>query len=656
MSENILIIDDEPDILKTLASALRLERYRVATAPGGEAGLQLFREEPFDLVITDMRMPGMDGIQVIQRVKAIDPDAEAIVLTGYATLDNAVEALRHLGAFDYLKKPLENIDELFLAVEKALEKRRLNLENKRLLQRLKEKEAELREQNMVLRRNEKKYRELTDSLPFSIFEADEKGVLTFLNPFAMESFQYTPADLAKGIRLQDMMDSEKGDNVPDDARAIISEMSSRTTESLARRKDGTTFPVLARISPVHHETEISGLRGFALDITEQKRHLAEMTRMAKLESLGTLAGGLSHDFNNILSVILGNIELALFEVPSQTSPGRALADALEGCRTAAELTGRFITFSESDAPRKKAAPMDTMLRDMVPLFFSGANVKFELSIPEDLWAAHGDDHQLSQAIHNVVANAIDAMPNGGVVTIRAENTEITHESHLKDVNIPFGFYVKVKIQDRGEGIAQEHLHRVLDPYFSTKKRGVQKGMGLGLTTAFSIVRKHEGFLFLDSKAAEGTTVSIYLPAVPEEKEETTAPLEIDDSALRNLKVLVMDDEVMLRATAKKMFQHLGCRVETAGNATDAVELYKEALNTSDPFDLVFLDLTVKGGPGGKEAVQELLKLNPHAKAVVCSGYGDDPVMNDFEDYGFRAALPKPFRTASLRDAAIKALT
>ena len=175
MSKNILIIDDEPDILKTLSSALQFERYRVSTAPGGDAGLKLFRREPFDLVITDMRMPGMDGIQVIEGVKAIDPDVEAIVLTGYATLDNAVKALRHVGAFDYLSKPLENIDELFLVVEKALEKRRLTVENKRLLQRLKEKEAELLKQNEVLQRNEKRYRELTDSLPFSIFEADGKG-------------------------------------------------------------------------------------------------------------------------------------------------------------------------------------------------------------------------------------------------------------------------------------------------------------------------------------------------------------------------------------------------------------------------------------------------------------------------------------------------
>ena len=416
------------------------------------------------------------------------------------------------------------------------------------------------------------------------------------------------------------------------------------------------FRSLARISPVYHGTEISGLRGFALDITEQKRHLAEMTRMAKLESLGTLAGGLSHDFNNILSVILGNIELAQFEIPAQTKPGRALADALDGCRTAAELTARFITFSEGHVPRKKAASIDTILRDMVPLFFSGANVKLELAIPSDLWAAHGDDNQLSQAIHNVVANAIDAMPMGGVVTIRAENTKITDEFHLKDENIPPGIYVKVKIRDRGEGIAKEHLHRVLDPYFSTKKRGVQKGMGLGLTIAFSIVRKHEGFLFLESKATEGTTVSIFLPAVPQEKEDTKTPVQIDDSTLKNLKVLVMDDEEMLRATAKNMFRHIGCRVETAGNAGDAVELYKKALNTSDPFELVFLDLTVKGGPGGKEAVQELLKLNPHVKAVVCSGYADDPVMSDFEAYGFRAALPKPFSNASLRHTAIKALT
>jgi two-component system cell cycle sensor histidine kinase/response regulator CckA len=654
MNKSILIIDDEPDILKTLASALGMAGYHVVSAPGGEAGLKLFREQSFDLVITDMRMPGMTGIQVIEQVKAMDPDAETIVLTGYATLDNAVEALRHVGAFDYLTKPLDNIDELFMAVEKALEKRRLTVENRELLQQLKEKEVKLLKQNQILQENERRYRELTDSLPFSIFEADAKGMLTFLNPFALESLQYTHDDLAAGIQLWDMLDSEKWDRTLDRSRAIVAEMSYETLESEATRKDGTSFPVLARISPIYHGAEISGFRGFALDITEQKRHLEEMTRMAKLESLGTLAGGLAHDFNNILSVIIGNIELALFEIPSQTNSALALADALEGCRTATQLTGRFITFSEGDAPRKKAAALGAMLSDMVPLFFSGANVRCELSVPRNLWAAHGDSAQLRQAIHNVISNAIDAMPHGGVVTIVAQNAEITQESHFEGVEMPSGHYVKVNIQDRGKGIPEKLLHRVLDPYFSTKERGVQKGMGLGLTTAYAIVRKHGGFLFLESKKAEGTNVSIFLPAVPPEKGKKAAPVK-DDPLLADLKVLVMDDEVLLLATAEKMFSRLGCRVETSQNAEDAVRLYKKSLDTGDPFGLVFLDLTVKGGPGGKEAVRKMLKLNPRVRAVVCSGYGDDPVMNDFEDYGFRAALPKPFTTASLRDAAIKAL-
>ena len=784
MNEKILVIDDEPDILKTLEMTLSQEGYHITTATGGEAALEIFRRQPFELVITDMRMPGMDGIEVIRQVKELDPDVEAIVLTGYATLENAVLSLRNVGAFDYLTKPLENIDEIFMAVEKALEKRRLTLENRALLQNLKDKEAELVRQNRALRESEllkqtildgigstlcfvnpelkivwvnravekvtnlsveelvsrkccdvwgiepgppeecplskalksgkkeraimtypdgrimdvrahpvcddtgrlvgvlgllriadditekalaeralreseKKYRELTDSLPVKLFETDARGTVTFLNPYALERLQYTREDLTKGIHLQDIVDKKQWDKAQKDIRRMISEKPSEAIESVAKRKDGTTFPVLVHIHPFFDEDGVSGLRGFAVDITERKQRLEEMTRMAKLESLGTLAGGIAHDFNNLLSIILGSIELAKWDMAPETPSARALKDAERGCHTAKELTGQFITFSRGGDPQMRTTPIDTLLRNTVRLCLSGSNVNCEYSIADDLCLAELDERQIGQVIQNLIQNAIAAMPEGGTVQARAENVEVTEKGQPPVPGMSEGAYIKLEIQDEGAGISEEDKPRVFDPYFSTKARGAQKGMGLGLTTALSIVNKHGGFMHLESEVASGTKIFIYLPAALQEEKEAeagpVAPVLGGDAPLKGQKVLVMDDEAMLRDLTKQMLHLLGHEAETVSDGDEAVEAYKKSLEASEPFDLVILDLTVKGGPGGREAIRELLKLNPDVKAVVFSGYADDPVMSNCEEYGFRASLAKPFRKASLEDALRKAL-
>ena len=775
MNNRILVIDDEPDILSTLEMTLSQD-YFVATANGGEAGLALFRQQPFDLVITDMRMPGMDGVEVIRQVKALNPDVEVVMLTGYATLENAVMSLRNAGAFDYLTKPLENIDELFMAVEKGLEKRRLTLENRILLQTLKEKEAELAQQNQALRESEllkqaildgisstlcfvfnqnlevlwanraageasnlsmdelvgrkcfeiweresaprpecplvkaqksgkseqsiihypndrimhvraepviddkglllgllrigdditekalaenalreseRKYRELADSLPVSLFETDEKGAVTFLNPFALDQMQYTREDLREGLHIRDMVEFNQWEIFREKVRKLMSEKLLETTEFVAKRKDGTTFPVLVNVRPVLENNEHSGLRGLALDITERKQRLEEMTRMAKLESLGTLAGGIAHDFNNLLTIILGNIEIAEWDMPPETPSAKALKIAREGCLSATALTGQFITFSKGGAPKMKVSAIEKFLRDTVHLFLSGSNVNCAYDISENLVSVEMDEQQMRQVTQNLIQNAIEAMPEGGSIQVRAENMTLTENEQRPVPEMPEGRYVKLEFQDEGNGIPEEDKIKVFDPYFSTKSRGAQKGMGLGLTTALSIVRKHGGFMRLESKANSGSTVSIYLPAVHHNEKEVAVVPEtsfLKGTALSKYpKILVMDDEKMLRELAEKMLRRIGYRVETAGNGKEAVEMYQKALESTEPFDLVMLDLTVKGGPGGKEAIKELLRLNPDVKAIVCSGYGDHPVMSNYKEYGFRSALAKPFSKASLEE-------
>ena len=738
MNKKILVIDDEPDILRTLMMTLSQEEYHVTTATGGEAALEIFRRQPFDLVITDMRMPGMDGTEVIRRIKALDPDMEVIMLTGYATLENRalLQSLREnekeldrqnqaLRESELLKQTiLDGITSTLCFVNPELEilwanravAQATNLSMKELVGRkcpdvfgmepelcqecplikaLKSGKTEqaimkypngrildVRAEAVVnnkgrplgllriadditekalaetaLRESERKYRELADSLPVKLFETDAKGTVTFLNPFALEKLQYTREDLIKGIHINDMLDTKQWDKAQQDVRKMLAEKSSEVMESVAKRKDGTTFPVLVNIHPILEENRLSGLRGFAVDITEEKRRLEEMTQMAKLESLGTLAGGIVHDFNNLLSIIIGNIELAGWDMAPDTPSALALKSAARGCLAAKELTGRFITFTRGGDLQRRVMAIGTLLRNTVLLSLSGSNVNCEFSIPEDLYLAELDEGQVGQVIQNLIQNAIEATPEGGTVKVCAENVEVRADGRTPVPEVPEGRYIHFEIQDEGAGILEEHKSKVFDPYFSTKARGAKKGMGLGLSIALSIVKKHGGFMLLESEMASGTTVSIYLPAAQEEKEAEHGPAHTVSAggASKGRKVLVMDDEAMLRVLEEKMLQRLGYHVKTVKDTKEAVDAYRKSLEDSEPFDLVLLDLTVKGGPGGREALRELLKLNPDVKAVVCSGYADDPVMSNYGEYGFRASLAKPFQKASLEDALKKAM-
>lgn len=400
---------------------------------------------------------------------------------------------------------------------------------------------------------------------------------------------------------------------------------------------------------------MSGVRGFALDITERKQRREALLRMANLESIGTLVGGIAHDFNNLLAIVLGNIEMAQWSVDPLTPPAKALELARQGCLKATDLTRQFITFSKGGDPEMKAVALGSLVLETLPLVLSGSNVKCDPLIAEDLWLSDLDERQIGQVVQNLVQNAVEAMPQGGTLRIRVENVNVS-ESAPPVPGLLAGRYVKLEIVDQGTGILEEHKPRVFDPYFSTKTLGTQKGMGLGLSTALSIVEKHGGVLHLESKIAVGTKASVFLRSSQEQIEAQTRPTDTvreDALPLTQKKILVMDDEPLLRKLAARMLEMLGHEAETAEDSQAAVEAYRQSLESSQPFDMVMLDLTIKGGPGGKETMQELLKLDPDVNAMVFSGFADDPVIANYEDYGFRAVLTKPFLKVSLEEALSK---
>jgi len=378
------------------------------------------------------------------------------------------------------------------------------------------------------------------------------------------------------------------------------------------------------------------------DITDKKMMEQELLKVQKLESVGLLAGGIAHDFNNILTGVLGNISLAKLDLDEQTERHELLDEAELAALRAKNLTQQLLTFSKGGSPTRKAASLKNLLEESVSFVLRGSNVRCQFTIAADLWSVEIDEGQISQVISNIVINADQAMPQGGIITIEVSNIAATRRDRtlpLKDGN-----YVQIIIRDEGTGIPEKNLSRIFDPYFTTK----QRGSGLGLATSFSIMTKHEGFITAQSQPGQGTAFILYLPASPGDKQMSrSASIENTRPRPEPGRVLIMDDEEIILKVLKRMLEKNSYSVDTAKDGRKAIELYRLALETGQPYKTVIMDLTIPGGMGGKEALKELLALDPKVKAIVASGYSNDPVMAQFQEYGFRAALTKPFKASEL---------
>ena len=409
-------------------------------------------------------------------------------------------------------------------------------------------------------------------------------------------------------------------------------------------RDGIQRSIADSGAPIRdQESRIIGVVLVFRDVTDQLRMEEELLKIRKLESVGVLAGGIAHDFNNILTAILGNINLASRFIEPENEAASLLHKAEKATLRAEKLTKQLLTFSKGGDPVRETASIAQVIRESAEFVLHGSSVVCHYEIPDDLWLVDVDTGQISQVIQNLIINACHAMPEGGRIDISCANIEdITSETHL---SLHGGDYVKIMIRDYGVGIPEKILDKIFDPFFSTK----QEGSGLGLATCHSIIHKHEGHIMVQSEPGTGTRFTIYLPAAGKGK----SVVKDDRSSLLtggSGKIMVMDDEPMVRDLAGKTLSHLGYEVELVSDGSEAVARYKEAFDGEAPFDLIIMDLTIPGGMGGTDAVREILSVNPEAKVIVASGYSNDPVMANFRDYGFSAAVAKPFDLNELNRA------
>jgi nitrogen-specific signal transduction histidine kinase/ActR/RegA family two-component response regulator len=375
------------------------------------------------------------------------------------------------------------------------------------------------------------------------------------------------------------------------------------------------------------------------DISRRKRMERELLRAQKLESIGVLAGGIAHDFNNILQVIRGNALMAKANMDDKENVDLCLTAIEKAVLHAVSLTSQLLTFSKGGTPVTKATSIQELIEESVAFALRGSNVAYTLDFTDDLYFVEVDSEQINQVVHNLVLNADQAMPDGGTVSITVRNVKVTNTRSIHPT-LKKGDYVKIAISDHGVGMSENMLQKIFDPYFTTK----QDGSGLGLASCYSIVTRHGGFIEAESTPGEGSTFTLYLPASRKQPEKH----ETGEWSYRlEAKVLLMDDDSMVRDTAGRMLQRLGCEVELVVDGKQAVKEYLRAKELNKPFDIVIFDLTVPGGMGGREALEELLTHDPNVKAIVASGYSHDPVMANPRKYGFQGVISKPFDIKTL---------
>ncbi|RPH49501.1 MAG: PAS domain-containing sensor histidine kinase [Desulfobacteraceae bacterium] len=484
----------------------------------------------------------------------------------------------------------------------------------------------------ALRESEEQHRLIVENSSDIIFTLDADGKFLFLSSSLLENMGYEISEL-QSRPFQSIIHPDYIRTCEENIRKNI-EKGERTPgfEYLVKDKSGnwrwhTTSGAAVR------DTNGSFLYfvGIARDITDRKKMEDELLKADKLESVGILAGGIAHDFNNILTSIAGNISLAIKHV----KPGSRAFDLLSSAETASirarGLTGQLLTFAKGGAPAKETASISSLIKESSLFALRGSKSECKCSIAEDLWPVEADMGQMIQVISNIVINADQAMPDGGIIQVTAENVVLDESRNLP---VKPGRYLRISIKDKGIGIVDKHLSKIFDPYFTTKNAG----SGLGLATAYSIIKKHNGHISVDSRPGAGTTFNIYLPA-----SDKAVPLKEDKALLTGHgKILWMDDDRMLRNMAEEMLEMLGYEPEFAENGAEAVEMYKKTMESEKPYDAVILDLTIPGGMGGKEAIKKLLELNHQLNAIVCSGYSEDPVMSNYSEYGFKSMMPKPF--------------
>ena len=617
----ILLVEDHADSRRNLQRLIERRGHEVVAVGSAEEAEPLLAEHRFPFLILDWMLPGKSGVDLCRQLRAQDHGDEMFILlvTARADTEDLQQALE-AGANDYLTKPL---DLGLLNVRLSVAERQIR---------------ELAERNHARAALEQSARTMTNILENTsdgFFAVDQEWRFTYLNPEAEFLFGRSRNELL-GATLWEKFPEFVGTIFESSYRQVMAQQVAVNFEACA--EDGKTW-VEAHAYPSN-----GGVSVFFRDVTERKRTEDERLTTSKLESLGTLAGGIAHDLNNILTVISGNIGLAQIEAPTDCGSLLSfLSKAGQAAQHAAHLSSQLLTFSKGGAPLKKVISISKLLEEGGEFALYGSNLRADLDLEPKLWKAEVDAGQIEQVVNALMFNAREAMPNGGTVRITARNCVLEEDM---GTHLAAGRYLKISIIDHGSGIPEDLTTKIFDPYFTTKPAAT----GLGLAISYSIVKKHGGLLHLESTTPEGSTFTFYLRASDGKLAAGEPELPQRLYRFNHQRILIMDDEAAIRDLTSQLLGTLGYEVTAVPDGLEAIRIYERALRQGEHFQAVILDATVRGGLGGVATIERLRGMDPHVNAIICSGYSDEAALSEFLAYGFRGALPKPFTRSELAEA------
>ena len=638
LTPKILVVDDEPRMCDSLKFLLSSQNYDVCTANSGREAIEHLSNKDFDVALLDIMMPDMDGHQLMDYINSNKPDTLIVVITGNATLESAVSALRK-GAYDYLRKPFE-YDELLRTVQNALDQKRLKVENQII--------------SGMLALSEEKYRYLVLNSPDIIYVLDPQGYFTFINNtvelllgYKMEELvgkKYSviihEEDLDKSKWSFDERRTGKRANQGIELRLKICNGGDQGNDCKIKHlfielKSSGVYDK----SPGEEDWQFLGTHGVIRDVSNRKQLEAELQKAKRLEALGNLAGGIAHDFNNLLMAIQGNTSLMLLDIDSSHPYYEKLKHIEESVINGSKLTKQLLGFARGGKYEVKPTNLNELIDRNAEIFGRAKKeIRIIKTFDENLWTVEVDQGQIEQVLLNLFMNAWQAMPGGGDIILDTVNV-IIDQKDRKAFQLAAGKYVKISAKDTGVGMDENTQQRIFEPFFTTKAKG--RGTGLGLASAYGIIRNHGGMIRVDSKKGAGADFTILLPA--SDKEVIKEKKSKEDILRGTETVLLVDDEEIIINVGREILKELGYRILEARSGKEAVEVFHAQKRE---IDIVILDMIMPEW-SGKETYLKLKEIRPDVKVLLSSGYSLGGQASEIMEQGCNGFIQKPFSIKAL---------